>query len=442
MLPSLIRDLFAVRAHLRRRLDRTALAAVLVTAALLAAAPTAQAAQTYNGSLTLATFNRVTTFCSASVKRTYNVFNFSFNASSSTTYTLTVTRTSGSGLGLDLYQGSFDPTQPCTNYWGGPGSATTGGSSASVSVTLGYSSQFALVVSGNSTTDTGGFTISVTSSNGTSVTPVCSGSILSPSSFPNVPAAGGPYTTTFSPSLGCGGWTSNAASTSWISGIPASGSGSATINFNVAANTGGARSANISIGSQTLSVSQAAASCAYTLPQSSASVAASGGPQTLNVSANISNCAWTASSNDAWITGVTPSGTGNGTVNYTVAANTGSARKGTLTVAGKTFTVNQASGCTVSLPVGSSTVGVSGGSASFNVTTAAGCQYTASSSAPWLTNFASTATGVSFDVAANTGVARMATIDVACNDTASKAAYTLNQDGAIAQPVITQQPAD
>jgi hypothetical protein len=91
-------------------------------------------------------------------------------------------------------------------------------------------------------------------------------------------------------------------------------------------------------------------------------------------------------SNDGWIT-VTggSSGAGNGTVSYSVAATTGPARSGTMTIGGQTFTVNQASGCTYALVPTSATFGLAGGDGDVGVTTAAGCDWTASSNDTWIT---------------------------------------------------------
>lgn len=65
--------------------------------------------------------------------------------------------------------------------------------------------------------------------------------------------------------------------------------------------------------------------------------------QTIGVTAAAGTCAWTAVSNNAWIT-ITggASGTGNGTVTYSITANSGAARTGTITIGDQTFTITQA----------------------------------------------------------------------------------------------------
>ena len=140
-----------------------------------------------------------------------------------------------------------------------------------------------------------------------------------------------------------------------------------------------------------------------------------------------SACTWTAVSNVAWITipGQT-SGAGNGIVRLTVGANTGPVRSGTATIAGRTVTVNQDTGCTFAIAPSSQDVGQAGGIGAFTVTTNAGCTWTASSNAPWITVTAGAAGSgggsVQFSVVANTTAApRSGTI------TAAGHVFTVNQ---------------
>ena len=151
-----------------------------------------------------------------------------------------------------------------------------------------------------------------------------------------------------------------------------------------------------------------------------------------------SGCTWVATSNAAWltITGGT-SGSGSGAVSFTVAPNTGSARSGTLTVASQTITVNQAAAvtCAYSLSPSSTSVTALGGAGSFNVTTATGCNWTASSSTGWLTVLSgSSGSGngsVSYGVAPNLGSSRSATI------TAGGQTFTVTQAALLCTYSIT-----
>jgi len=113
------------------------------------------------------------------------------------------------------------------------------------------------------------------------------------------------------------------------------------------------------------------------------------------------------------------SGNGPGTVTFTIAANTtGTARNGTLTVAGQTFTVNQAAPCNYQIAPSSQSISSAGGAGtSIAVTTTAGCAWTATSGAPWLTiTSGSSGNGpgtVQFTIGANPGMARTGTLSVA-----------------------------
>ena len=117
--------------------------------------------------------------------------------------------------------------------------------------------------------------------------------------------------------------------------------GSGTLGFNVAANTGSARSGTLTIAGQTFTVMQASG-CTYTIDPTSDNFSALGGIDTVRVTASAANCAWTATTSTPWIN-VTAgaSDTGNGTVRYTVSLNGGATRSGAITIAGRTFTVTQ-----------------------------------------------------------------------------------------------------
>jgi len=170
----------------------------------------------------------------------------------------------------------------------------------------------------------------------------------------------------------------------------ATGTGSGTVTYNVAANTGAARTGTITIAGQTFTVTQEAATlvCSFALASNSQAFPTSGGTGSISVTASDASCSRTATSNVPWITitgGAT--GAGNGTVTYNVAANTGAARTGTITVAGQTFTVTQEAVqlvCTYALSAASQTVSALGGNLSFGVTTQAGCPLAATSNVAWI----------------------------------------------------------
>jgi len=211
--------------------------------------------------------------------------------------------------------------------------------------------------------------------------------------------AGTPIAVTLA--AGCA-WTA-ASNASWITiASDASGSGNGTVTFNVAANTGNARSGTLTVAGITVTVNQAAPgstpppapTCTPTVAPTTQSVGAAAGAGTPIAVTLAAGCAWTAASNASWITIASgASGSGNGTVAFNVAANTGNARSGTLTVAGITVTVNQGTGCNFSINPTSHTFGRNGGHQDVQVTTTPGCSWTASTSASWITLSVTSGTG-------------------------------------------------
>jgi hypothetical protein len=226
----------------------------------------------------------------------------------------------------------------------------------------------------------------------------------------SVTAAGGAGSTNVTSPSGCP-WSAT-ANDNWITVTSGgSGSGNGSAGFNVAANPSASpRTGTLTIASQTFTVSQAAAACAFTLNPASQPMAGGGGSGSTGVAAP-SGCAWTTVNNAAsWLTitgGAT--GNGNGTVTYTAFANpTALPRSGTLTIGGQTFTVNQAgAGCTFTVTPTAQTVLATGGTGSAGVTAIAGCPWSAvSNNTSWLT-ITGGASGngdgtVSFSATANT----------------------------------------
>jgi hypothetical protein len=234
----------------------------------------------------------------------------------------------------------------------------------------------------------------------------------------SVPAAGatGISVTVTAPS-GCSRpATSNAPWITVASG--ATGTGNGTVTLNVAANTGGARSGTVTIGGQTFTVNQAAATpqCTYSINPTSQTVGSDSGtglPVAVTAGAG---CAWTATSNVGWLQITSgSSGTGNGTVNFNFSNFSGSSRTGTLTIAGQTFTVTQVE-CSIVVTPSTQSVPALGGPFTASITTQTGCRWTAQSHSSWIT-VTSGANGVgsgtfSYSVAVNLGGARSGHIDI------------------------------
>ena len=254
---------------------------------------------------------------------------------------------------------------------------------------------------------------------------------------------------------GCN-WTAAVNNASWItitSGTSGSGNGSVAIT--IAANTGAARTGTVTIASRAFTVTQAAPAppppppaptCMYEISPASLDVAPTGGPINPVAVTATAGCNWTAAVNNAsWITITSgASGSGNGSVAITIAANTGAARTGTVTIATRTFTVTQAApapACTYQIDPTSNSVSAIGATGSITVKAAAGCAWTATKTADWIT-FSGATSGsgngsVGYVVLPNIGSARSSTISIGGQTfTVSQAAplptctYKLNPEGA------------
>ena len=146
---------------------------------------------------------------------------------------------------------------------------------------------------------------------------------------------------------------------------------SADLNYRVAQNnTATTRTATISFGNESYTVTQSAGSLALTPP--APFLAAAGGTATMGVSTSATSVSWTAMSPTPWIritSGAT--GTGNGAFGYTVLPNAGvSIRTGTIQVGGVVATVTQGAAPSGTASVDQSFVSIApmGGTANIAVT--------------------------------------------------------------------------
>jgi hypothetical protein len=143
-------------------------------------------------------------------------------------------------------------------------------------------------------------------------------------------------------------------------------------------------------GCESSSPTEPTPACSYTLSPSSLSFGATGGAASVSV-ATTSQCTWSAASDRAWMSVTSgASGTGPGTVNVTVSAATSSGeRTGTLTVAGQTVGVRQDGvppvTCTIQISPDSASFGKDAATGTFSVSAPEQCQWSAASSAGWLT---------------------------------------------------------
>jgi hypothetical protein len=251
---------------------------------------------------------------------------------------------------------------------------------------------------------------------------------LSPTST-DVPASGATSRSfTVSTAAGCS-WSATTTD-NWISITSGSGSGNGTVQFNVAPNTGAARTGKITVGGKEFTVNQAG-SCVVSLSSNSLQVSASGiSGASFNVTIN-AGCQWTAVSSQSWATITSgASGTGSGTVVFSVTPNTGPERTATITVNDQIFTITQANGCIYNLVPSSQNFQNSGGTGFFDISTGAGCQWSAvvnPANSSWvsITSGGGSRTGsgrVNFSVAANNGPPRTGTI------TAGGQTFTITQE--------------
>jgi len=158
------------------------------------------------------------------------------------------------------------------------------------------------------------------------------------------PSSGGDGQITISAAAACN-WTATTAA-DWIAfNYQVSGSGNGAVSYSVLENmTGSPRQAVISVGSQTVTVSQdsnVVPTCNPSILPDFASFPRGGGNGSVNVTLE-NGCAWQAVSNANWITITsTATGTGSGTITYSVASNSTGRRFGTIAIAGQTLTVKQ-----------------------------------------------------------------------------------------------------
>ncbi len=192
----------------------------------------------------------------------------------------------------------------------------------------------------------------------------------------------------------------------WLSTLPGAGRGTGSVSVSAIGNADAlSRSADLQIGGQTVTVTQAGTTCTFALQSDSATAPAHGGAGFVSVTAP-GGCGWSAGSNASWLNVAAPSGSGSTSVGYSIQSNPDPVpRVGTLTVAGHTFTVTQApAACPMTLGSGGITVADAGGAATFSATTGAACAPDAVSYSNWIvvdTGYAGSAATVSYAVAPN-----------------------------------------
>jgi hypothetical protein len=236
---------------------------------------------------------------------------------------------------------------------------------------------------------------------------------------------------------GCG-WLA-VASASWVritDPAGGNGTGSRRVSFTVDANAGaGARTAAITVGAKTYTVTQAGtAECDYAVAPVEVKACMSVGYITTITVTTPAGCPWTSSTPASWISITSgASGLGPGTITFSMTNNFDAARQANVEVrwptptAGQNVRVLQA-GCLYGVSRDTMDVPAAGGDFFFDVVSQStdtncggplqnGCMWSAASNASWVTVLSSMPKygddRVSFRVAANgTGSARTTTIVV------------------------------
>ncbi len=158
-------------------------------------------------------------------------------------------------------------------------------------------------------------------------------------------ALGGPGSVSITTAAGCSWWIeAEQGSVAWIMiNLGQRGAGPATIPYTIQPNDSlSSRTANIVVrgdsGSARLvqTVTQAGATCVYTVSPSSSNWGAGGGRAGMTVDARPESCSWRATTDAGWITiDAGASGTGGGFVDFRVSPNaTGTPRSGEVIVSG------------------------------------------------------------------------------------------------------------
>jgi len=203
-------------------------------------------------------------------------------------------------------------------------------------------------------------------------------------------SAGGSDHVAVSAPAGCA-WTATSQA-AWLTVVTgAIGAGPGTVDILVAANASTApRSGEVTIAGHAFSVHQVGTlqSCGVTLSPSSVTLPAAGGSAAVSLTTGV-GCAWTASPGAAWLSATPASGAGSGIVDVAASANpTPSGRVGTVTIGGAVLTIDQSGSgvsCVNTIQPPAASVPSLGGTVSVSVQAPAGCAWSATSHATWIT---------------------------------------------------------
>lgn len=176
--------------------------------------------------------------------------------------------------------------------------------------------------------------------------------------------------------------------------------------------------------------------CQVSASSSPSAFTAGGGQGSLTIT-TARDCTWSISSDASWVSIAGDSGgQGEASIPYAVAPNlVPSPRSARVVVGSQSVALNQAAApCTFAVSRGGDLIGYAGGRLSVDVATLAGCGWSASSEAAWISVSSgpsgSGSATVGLAVAANAGAARVARVNVAGQN------YTVSQDSVPLPPTV------
>lgn len=269
--------------------------------------------------------------------------------------------------------------------------------------------------------------------------PACSYSVVP--STTSVPGSGGTGNITITTPGGCE-WTAS-SSVDWLTLSASTGTGGGVLTFTAQPNSGPERQVTLQIAGQSVTITQGpqVLPCNFLVAPASLSVPAAGGSGTIAVTGP-AGCEWKAQSGEPWVTLSPAGGSGSGTVTFTAQPNTGSQRQATLQIAGRSVTIIQGAACSFSVSPLRITIPAAGETGSISVVAPSGCEWTAQSSASWITLSPAKASGngtVSFTAQANSGARREANFQIAgqlvqVEQLAAGCVYLISPQNAAFQP--------
>jgi hypothetical protein len=140
-------------------------------------------------------------------------------------------------------------------------------------------------------------------------------------------------------------WSPAVPSSSWVSVSGGLISGNGQFTLSAQSNSAQARSLSITVGTQSVTVNQAASTCTYAVSSGSASLPAFAITGQVNLTAG-AGCVWSIQTTTPWLTITSPTaGSGSTAVTFAVTENQALySRSGSINVGGQAFAVSQAAG--------------------------------------------------------------------------------------------------